>query len=568
MKSKLFTMTLLIVYIVCAACFAEAAQPTKQELIDMVGDGQQIYNMNAVLADDSMLGRHWATGGEDLSAFYVSNMFKTWELSKKFNEKDYFLEFTHVTWHPTGDAKFELLSPGGYVFQYGAHEDYITLPFSGNCNVTSDIVFVGYGLDVAGDSFSYNDYATVDVTNKIVLIIHGAPPNLDLSQCSSEVPLPGDLSPAVPRAKAIVAEAKGAKGVILAWTPWNPYLGDNFIRCSTHTLGNTHYQPEMGVLQAKINSIQDHLMPDIQIRKAYIDANTQPNSCDLGKIVAMQTQVLYDDNAKSKNIVGVIRGSHPTLKEEKVYVVAHRDHHGIRSNGSTLFTFTTPNGQTVSMMGDIFPGAVDNGSGTATLMEIARIMATSKFKPNRTIVFLNTAAEEQSLLGAYAYVDGLPQAERDNIVAAISIEMTGRGDMLGLSAANFIPELTPTNLFDVMASNVAALGIPNYGFTGYTTHLGSDNDAFELAGIPAVMFAQEFGALFKYYYYFNHTIHDGIAENPVKNSGLEKEELAAATKALIGTVYDVAMDEDFVAIPSAASMSKQLKQSKPHVTLY
>jgi Zn-dependent M28 family amino/carboxypeptidase len=113
------------------------------------------------------------------------------------------------------------------------------------------------------------------------------------------------------------------------------------------------------------------------------------------------------EEKKGRNIVGFVEGSHPVLKEECVVFMAHYDHLGMNKSG------------------EIYNGADDNASGTATLLEVARAFKQVEKKPKRSIVFLWVTAEEVGLIGSEYYSKN-PVFPLENTVACINLDMVGR----------------------------------------------------------------------------------------------------------------------------------------------
>ncbi|HYN26458.1 MAG TPA: M20/M25/M40 family metallo-hydrolase, partial [Pyrinomonadaceae bacterium] len=114
------------------------------------------------------------------------------------------------------------------------------------------------------------------------------------------------------------------------------------------------------------------------------------------------------------NVIGILEGSDPNLKNEAIVIGAHYDHLGRGGAGSLA-----------QREGDVHYGADDNASGTAGLIELARILSTQRPKPRRTIVFVAFSGEEEGLLGSNYYVDH-PVIPLANTVAMINMDMIGR----------------------------------------------------------------------------------------------------------------------------------------------
>src|SRR6185369_4118314 len=111
------------------------------------------------------------------------------------------------------------------------------------------------------------------------------------------------------------------------------------------------------------------------------------------KEVKLTTDVVRID-VPAHNVVGVIEGSDPVLKNESIVIGAHYDHLGLGGEGSLA-----------ARAGEIHHGADDNASGTAGMMELARLFSTQNPKPRRTIVFVAFGGEEEGLIGSNYYVN-------------------------------------------------------------------------------------------------------------------------------------------------------------------
>jgi len=177
----------------------------------------------------------------------------------------------------------------------------------------------------------------------------------------------------------------------------------------------------------------------------------------------IDTQVhLKWDTAQEKgtlnNVLGLFPGSDPSLAEETVIIGAHRDHFGQQA-------------------GLVFPGADDNASGTAVLLEVARVFAESGFKPKRSLLFISFSGEEQGLLGSRHYVTQPPRP-LSNTVAMINIDHAGIG--------NGRLTVGVTGLDKSLAANAGehaglADTLDLFGFFP-----GGDHVPFKEAGVPTV----------------------------------------------------------------------------------
>lgn len=176
------------------------------------------------------------------------------------------------------------------------------------------------------------------------------------------------------------------------------------------------------------------------------------------------------------NVVGILRGSDPALREEAILVDAHYDHLGIRANA-------TPD--------SIYNGADDDASGTIAVLEIARMLASGA-PPERTVIFLATTGEEQGLLGTRYYIRN-PVHPLDRTVANLEIEMIGRpdslaggrgkgwltgyerstmGEMLAANGIPLVPDARPEQNFFMRSDNIAfaRMGIPAHTLSSFNMH--------------------------------------------------------------------------------------------------
>jgi len=176
------------------------------------------------------------------------------------------------------------------------------------------------------------------------------------------------------------------------------------------------------------------------------------------------------------NVVGILRGSDPVLRDEAILVDAHYDHLGIRANA-------TPD--------SIFNGADDDASGTIAVLEIARMMAAGP-PPKRTVIFLATTGEENGLLGTRYYIR-VPVHPLAKTVANLEIEMIGRpdslaggrgkgwltgyerstmGEMLAANGIPIVPDARPDQNFFMRSDNIAfaRLGIPAHTLSSFNMH--------------------------------------------------------------------------------------------------
>jgi len=197
------------------------------------------------------------------------------------------------------------------------------------------------------------------------------------------------------------------------------------------------------------------------------------------RAVSVHVAAPLEEHTKLRNVIGVLPGSDPPLKDTYVLVTAHYDHLGMKPAGE----------------GDrIYNGANDDGSGTVSIIEIANALAGMKKHAGRTIVFMAFFGEEEGLIGAEYYVHH-PVFPLSKTVADVNLEQLGRTDSSkGKELLNAAPTgYSYSNMIDVFRAAGDHTGIKVYDDSDTDMYFpASDNYAFAEAGIPAHTFCVAF----------------------------------------------------------------------------
>ena len=196
--------------------------------------------------------------------------------------------------------------------------------------------------------------------------------------------------------------------------------------------------------------------------------------CPEGKTdleAAVQVRVIKDGDAQAENVVAVLRGSDPQLRDQAIVYSAHMDHVGAR------------------MDGEVFNGADDNASGSAGLMAIAGAFAKAKTKPRRSVIFLSVSGEELGLWGSQYYSDN-PTWQLDKIVANINTDMIGRsGPESGPQEVTVTPSYRHAKYSTIVRDAFGFAEELGMAFTsGDKYYARSDHYNFAKKGIPVVFF--------------------------------------------------------------------------------
>jgi len=472
-------------------------------------DPQRIYDDVALLASDEWGGRAPATEGNEAAVEYARALFEDLGLQPAGDGSTFLQTFGYESWEQLAPAEMNL---DGEDLVDGT--DLSVFYMSGNGSVTADVVFIGYGLTVPAfdaashpacpiDPAGYDDYDGIDVTGKIVLLLrHGPGEDQAVSDdCPGNAASQGgDLWTF--GYKAANAALHGAAAMVLVGDyNHGPEAVEGYI-------GSDYYQPDLPAVSPRRNVVESHL-PDLESWYDEIEAAWQPASRDTG-VSATVTVDAGVVEIETSNVLGAIPGTDPAIGDEIVIYGAHIDHLGTAANG------------------DIYNGADDNASGSAVVMEMARMLAGSGYQPARTVLFQLYNAEEVGLIGSCHYVSE-PTHPLEDAVAMLSIDMVGAGDGTGLIlyGSDYEPFAWLTDLATA-ASDDAGL---SYDVWPGPTVMASDHACFAWLGIPAVLVS----TLGPHAYY--HTPEDTI-------DNILIDDLEAAARILWSTLEPLAMGEE------------------------
>jgi|SRR5688572_21614713 len=203
-----------------------------------------------------------------------------------------------------------------------------------------------------------------------------------------------------------------------------------------------------------------------------------------GETTWFQTFTLGRPPRTTRNVLGMVEGSDPALKSEIVVVGAHHDHAGQEGEPSP--------GRMVNKKADkddkIWNGADDNGSGTVTVLEIARALMEGKVKTKRSVLFMTFSGEEYGLLGSKHYVDN-PLHPLDKTVAMINLDMVGRNGTKPMDVGG-----VSTSSAWIALCEEAAKGVDLAYTTSGSVMPGSDHFSFFRKKVPAIHFFTGFHA--------------------------------------------------------------------------
>jgi hypothetical protein len=357
------------------------------------------------LAGPECEGRGVDTQGINKAADYIAENFKKAGLKPGGVNGTYFQPFTISAGSPKlGDANaLALQGPGGKTVTLELNKSFQPQTLTASGKLTAPVVFAGYGI--SSDNPPYDDYAGLDVAGKIVVVVRKSPKLFSADQSEPHAPLVVKAENALKHKAAGVLFVNDAKATGDALLPFRP-------------IGTSPASGKLFVL-AVTRAAVDEMLPEGQKLadlEAAIDKDNRPHSQALAGWTASLEAQVEQPVYKVKNVIGYLDGAGPHA-DEAVVVGAHYDHLGPGNYGS----LGGP-----SARGKTHFGADDNGSGSTSVMELARRFGAVKDRQGRKLVFMTFSGEERGLLGSRYFCNDQPLVPLKSIVAMVNLDMVGR----------------------------------------------------------------------------------------------------------------------------------------------
>lgn len=352
------------------------------------------------LASDSLQGRKPGTPGEVIAATYIRDCFSKAGLKLMYDN---------------GFQKFEIVAdvqPGtnnsivfdGYTAQQG--KDFTPLSFSSSATLKAPVVFAGYGFDLDLDSLKWNDFKNIDVKGKWAIILRGDP--------EPDKPNSAFLAYGQERSKVLTAKDKGAAGVLLV-SPSDLEKSDVIMHMQYDKSPSDAGIPVFSITRALADKLMASMNYTIAALESEMKENHKPVTLYLDPEITA-TSDLVKTRVIAHNVVGMLEGTDPVLKNEYVIIGGHFDHLGMGGEGSGSRAV----GETA-----VHNGADDNASGTAGIIELAQKLAANSKALKRSFIFVAFTGEEMGLLGSKEFVNK-PPVDLKMVNAMINMDMIGR----------------------------------------------------------------------------------------------------------------------------------------------
>ncbi|MBN1223726.1 MAG: M28 family peptidase [Candidatus Aminicenantes bacterium] len=402
---RAFSLAMILCFSALTLVASQAEESYDREILNVMHtiSSHRLFAYVQELASDKYEGRLTGTRGYNDSADWVISHFRKWGIKPGGDERTYLQAFPNPYTLVFEDCAVALLMPvkNSSIKKYYKYEDeFIPGSTSGSGEVTAEVIYVGYGI--TAPELGYDEYKDLDVKGKIVLL-------------EREVPVSPDKNPELFRKwrpysfhqyKLENAVAHGARGMLYNYGPIsNP---------------NNAYDPDFiysHVGAAVVADVFAGTGMDHDEVMASIQTTLKPKSFVTGKIFSIKNTTKHHPEGVATNVIGLLEGSDPQLKDEVIIIGGHLDHLG--------------------RCYEIMPGANDNASAVAVILGVAEALTKSPVKPRRSIMFNCFGAEEQAVAGSEYYLEH-PVFPLEKTVALINMDGVGCGDKIhALAAENF-----------------------------------------------------------------------------------------------------------------------------------
>jgi hypothetical protein len=484
-------------------------------------------------ASDLLQGRETGTEANDVIALYLKASIMG--LGLKPGSPDYFQHMPLVYRKNSMENSFLKISGNDGNVVYST--DSIMLLTTGRSTMTSEgkIVFAGYGYK--DENSAYNDMEGVDLKDKIVLFMSRTPEMIKSGEGAASLSFQSEES------KIGNLFSSGAKTLLMVFDP-------------SHSIQDPYQSVLYQLIQGGQVSPKDSPSNSLPFIIAIVKPNTANQLLKTGgrSLMQLQEEIISSGNPASfeipdisvslkaavesyefdgKNVIGIIEGSDPVLKNEYIIYTAHFDHVGKDNNG------------------EVFNGADDNASGSIGLLETAKAFMSLKVKPLRSIIFLWVNGEEKGLVGSDYYVNN-PLFPLESTVLDINLDMIGRTKTPADTGTFFGMKMNVTDpgevimytrhesseLMRIISGSADNTGIRVIDKGEDIEAGGSDHESFWAGGVPAVMF---------------HTgIHSDLHQKTDDRDKIDYDKMEQITKLVFQIGYKVANQRERLKIDNPA----------------
>jgi hypothetical protein len=394
---------LLIILLISDLAIIKAQDDFETKLLNQFHKitSEEMMSWIEKLCSPEFNGRLTGTPEFIASAEWVAAKLKEWGVKPAGDEGDYFQWFDqpYNVVNDIGSLSLKITQPDGsaIIKNYNYPSEYYPGMNSGNGEVTAEVIYAGYG--VSAPELNYDDYKGIDVKGKIVLV------NRDVPYTDTRNPeYKKWVGYCYHQYKLENAVKHGAAGFLyIDGASANP---------------NISYAPSIivcGIGPQPLSDIFAGLKTSNTELTTMIKKTFKPVPFNTGKIMTIRANTTRHPEGKGCNVIGLIEGVDPVLKNEVIIIGGHLD--------------------AVGRAGKVVNGALDNASGTVDIMGAAKAMAQSGIQLKRTVMFLFFGGEENGLIGSRLYTQK-PVFPKEKTITFINLDMAGNGTGLSVNAAN------------------------------------------------------------------------------------------------------------------------------------
>jgi hypothetical protein len=366
---------------------------------------KQLKDYLTFIASDELEGRDTPSRGLDIAAKYIASHLASWGIKPAGGDGTYFQKVPlRLNKIDTVATRFDL---GGQRYVYG-NDFYAS--FNPASFENAPLVFAGNGWVIK--SKNIDPYQGIDVKNKVIIVVNALPKGITFGDLKG--PAGADWS-----SPPLYAQAHGAKAVI-AFSTYANLVNWDATRYGQAEKGVVFYGSQDSPIKIPTFTVAPKVMSALFYGEKLSSTVLFNRSITGEEIPSFELKpekrvsgsvVVKSENIFTQNVVGVLEGTDPVLKNEYVAVGAHYDHVGMNP--------FAPGPD------KIWNGADDDGSGTVAVLSIAETFAKGAQKPKRSMLFIWHAGEEKGLWGSEYFTDN-PTVPIGSIVTELNIDMIGR----------------------------------------------------------------------------------------------------------------------------------------------
>ena len=458
MKRKRYFIAPLFSFLLGLSLFAAGTLPLSELSAD------RYMQHVSFLASDDLKGRGNGSPELERAAEYIATQFRSFGLQTAGDNGTYFQKFDITTGAQFGSKN--TLQVSGVSKEKG--KDFVTMPVSSSGSYDGPIVFAGYGM--TSESQKWDDYAGIDVKGKAVLVFRHDPEETNPAGRFAKDP----TTPSTFIAKVRNARVHGAKAILFITDPNNhPGEPDTVGKATSDLEFRDLSILAMHVTRDSVMSLFTRSGRNMAEVQRAIDQDQKPQSFEFTNLKIRVSADIKPIRKTVRNVLASVQGSDPVLRNEWIVIGGHYDHLGLGDPHNSM---------SQADVGKIHHGADDNASGTAGVLELARLIARNKQAFKRSVLLITFAGEELGLFGSSHFVNDSTMP-LPSIAAMINMDMIGRlsSRPLSVMGTGTSPEF-PAWIAEANKEVGLNLALSNGG------HEGSDHLSFNGKRIPTLFF--------------------------------------------------------------------------------